>query len=210
MIQSYCYLSWTDSEPALQSGVFKKLETKDRGCWDLSHPHDSYHAMFEFFSANLHFLEAPLWSSPLHWLQDRGELCKVWVFWCLCVCVCWDGWEIVMLELWAEEVKDGGGSGVAAVLYASFHGWQKMESPPMGASFCSEKPGEGYFGGWKIKRERVKKSEWGGGWGRGCPAIAWDRSNHSWLISFIPCLPPFPSTSLSQTASLHFSVLSQK
>lgn len=34
----------------------------------------------------------------------------------------------------------------------------------MGASFCSEKPGEGYFRGWKIKRERVKNQseEWGG------------------------------------------------
>lgn len=110
-----------------------------------------------------------------------------------------------MLELRAEEVKDGGGSGVAAVLYASFHGWQKMESPPMGASFCSEKPGEGYFRGWKIKRERVKKSEWGGGCGRGVlPSHGTDQTTAGWFHSSLashpshPLLYPKPPPSISQ------------
>lgn len=94
-----------------------------------------------------------------------------------------------MLELRAEEVKDGGGSGEAAVLYASFHGWQKMESPPMGASFCSEKPGEGYFRGWKIKRERVKKSEWGVGVGKGVSCHRMGQIKPQ-LADFIHPLPP--------------------
>lgn len=59
------------------------------------------------------------------------------------------------------------------------------------------------FGEGEIKRER----EGGGQWG--VPAITWDGSNHSWLISFVPGLLRFPSTSLSPP-SIFLALLIQR
>jgi len=70
--------------------------------------------------------------------------------------------------------------------------------PPVGASFCSEKPGE-EGGGWETEsvteREKVKEAEWERGGGRGGGGICHRMGqikNHSWLISSAPRLPLLP------------------
>lgn len=55
-------------------------------------------------------------------------------------------------------MEGGGGKGCVVRIIS----WvTENRVPPVGASFCSEKPGERDFRGWesKRKRDRVKESE---------------------------------------------------
>lgn len=117
---------------------------------------------------------------------------------------------LAAVELWIKGERRGEWWGVA-VLCASFHGWQKMESPQWVPPSAQRSQGRGTLGTERVKREReLGRMEQEREGVRGS-AITWDRSNRSWLISCVPCLPLFPSTPLSQwTSSLQSSVLSRR
>lgn len=110
------------------------------------------------------------------------------------------GWELYVNVRWEW--------GCCVVLYASFHGWQKIESPHGCLLLLGEAREERLWGPRERKRESWRNGVIEGGGG---PAITWDGSNHSWLISLVPRLPLFTSSPPSPWSfSLHFSVPFQR
>lgn len=75
--------------------------------------------------------------------------------------------------------------------------WVTENEEPLESPSAQRGQGRETVGTGRLKEREIKKSK---RVKEGGPAITWDGSNHSWLISFVPCLPLFPSTSLSQTS----------
>lgn len=80
-----------------------------------------------------------------------------------------------------------------------FMGDGEWRDPQWAPPSAQSSQGRDTLGAARLKEGELKSQCEGGvgvgGEERG-PAITWDRSDHSWLISFIPRLPPFPSTPL--------------
>lgn len=72
-------------------------------------------------------------------------------------------------------------------------GGREWRDPQWAPPSARSSQGRDTLGPARLKEGELKSGSEGGVEER-VPAITWDRSDHSWLISFIPRLPPFPST----------------
>lgn len=124
--------------------------------------------------------------------------------------MCFREWAGVGSSLYAAVVdlgerERGGGGRLLAVLYASFHGWEKMESPQWLLPSAQGSQWRETLGTEKVKeRKRVKEKVWEsrgreGLGGHHCHHMGWIKPQ---LADFIRPLPP----TLPITPSVPFSL----